>query len=179
MPVVLEFDFLWHENPLIISLLAEGPLTRQQLYERLRERQRRIKTPVGTGLTHSTSSYRYWINQLKAGRIVEEYERILCLTPLGKWVANSGLGTIFERERFTHLICQGCDRPLALLMPLPNTTEVNAEGTLFMDFECPRCHSLHRRCNLSRIAEKDDFMDFYDRAAAELERTLKIEVHRM
>jgi len=103
MPAILELDFLWHENPLIISLLAEGPLARKELYERLRERQRRIRTPVGTGLTHSTRNYRSWVNQLKAGRVIEEHESVLYLTLLGRWVANSTLGSIFERERFTHL----------------------------------------------------------------------------
>ena len=118
---------------------------------------------------------------MKAHRTVKEYGKELSLTPLGEWVASSKLSTIFERERFTSLICTECSSPLeiVLLNPLIDTMEVNAKGTLFMDFICPRCKNIHERLNLSGIAKKSEFVEFYDRAVVELQRSVKIEAQKI
>lgn len=170
MPIISNYDFEWHENPLIVSLLKERPLVRQELYERLRDVQKRKETPIGRVEPHSKGAYGYWIRHLKARGILREDSRILSLTPLGKWVANSRLGNIFERERFTSLICSKCSKSpkIVLLKPLLNTMEVNTKGNLFLDFICPYCGSRSERCNVSGIASKDSFVSFYSQAAVEL-----------
>jgi hypothetical protein len=170
MPIISNYDFEWHENPVIVSLLKGRPLARQELYERLHDVQKHKETPIGRVEPHCKGAYRYWIRHLKAHGILTEDNKILSLTPLGKWVANSSLGTVFERERFSSLTCSKCSKSsgIVLLKPLLNTMEVNASGSPFLDFVCPACGNRSERCNVSGIANKDSFVSFYNQAAAEL-----------
>lgn len=185
MGIISNYDFEWHEKTLMIFLLWQKPLPRDELYKRLRRTQKEKETPIGKFKPHSTRNYNYWLNHLKARRILKEEGKTLELTALGKWVANSKLGTDFERERFTSLVCPECSSPsetaepldIVLLRPLLGTREVNAKGHLFMDFECPRCRTIHTKWNVSGIAKESSFVGFYNQAIKELKHISGIKVH--
>lgn len=176
MAIISSDDSEWHEVAVILSLLKDGSLARNELYQRTRQIQSTVESPIGTGPVHSPGAYAYWIRHFKTAGIVEEYGGILALTALGRWVAASQLGTVQERERFASLLCPQCSSASMKVIrnPLRDTCEVNAKGTLFMNFTCPRCGNLDVRHNLSGIAKKDDFLQFYNQAVMELRRYVSI-----
>lgn len=177
MPTISSDDSEWHEVAIILSLLKDGPLARKELYQRTSQIQSTVESPIGTGAVHSLGAYAYWIRHFKTAGFVEESGNILALTALGRWVAESRPGTVQERERFASLLCPQCTSVSTKVIrkPLWDTCEVNAKGTLFMNFKCPRCGNLDERHNLSGIAKKDEFLSFYNQAVTELRRYVTID----
>lgn len=142
-----EIDPYWHESHLIILILNKGPLPKGELLKNIRQEQKK-RTVLGEKDTaHSKSAYYYWLKSRKNQWVVSERGGMLELTPLGKWIANSQLGTFFDRDDLINFVCPKCIKPgdLALLKPLSDTAETNAKGRLFMRVDCPRCdYSMER-----------------------------------
>jgi len=171
-------DPYWHESHLIILVLNKHPLRKEELFEELRVQQRRRIVLGEKEIIHSKSAYKYWVKNLKNQRVITEYGNMLDLTPLGKWIANSQVGTFFNREDFVYFLCPKCSEPtnLTLLKPLPHTAETNAKGRLFMDVECPRCRYRIERMGMSEILSKDEFIEFYNKVLAELKEKKIVKV---
>jgi len=167
-----KIDPYWHESHLIILILSKGPLPKNELFKRLNQEQKKRTVLGEKEIAHSKSAYSYWLKSRKAQWIVSECENILELTPLGRWIANSNLGTFFDREDFINFMCPKCTKPtdLALLKPLTDTAETNAKGRLFMRVACPRCGYSMARCGISEVLSKGEFMDFYKKALTELQK---------
>jgi hypothetical protein len=168
-----EIDPYWHESYLIILILNKGLISKDELFKKIRQEQKR-RTVLGEKETaHSKSAYHYWLKARKKEWVVSECENTLELTPLGKWIANSKLGTLFDRDDFVvNFVCPKCTRPahLVLLKPLPDTAETNAKGRLFMRVDCPRCEYSVERQGISEALSKGEFMDFYKKALTELQK---------
>jgi hypothetical protein len=170
-------DPYWHEKNLIILILNKGALRKKELFEKIREEQRNRIVFGEKGQTHSKDNYDKWLKSLEKQWIVSRYEDDFKLTPLGKWIAKSQLGTFFERANFAELMCHNCSKPadLTLLKPLPDTAETNVKGRLFMNVECPRCQYSMNRLPISNNLTKNQFINFYNHSVEELKRLLKIE----
>ena len=169
-------DPYWHESGLIILILNRCALRKDELFEQIAQEQRKRIVLGEKEITHSKSAYRYWLKKHKSQWIISEYGDTLDLAPLGKWIADSGLGTFHQRYDFVNLICPKCAEPgdLALLKPLPGMTETNAKGRLFMDLECPRCHYGINRMGISEVLSRDGYIKFYNKALTELQKVVKV-----
>lgn len=171
-------DSEWLENPQVVSILSEGSLSRPELFERLRRVQEVTDTPFGRGGPHSNRTYLRWVRYFEDRGIVEEDGEVLSLTRLGWWVANSKLGTIFQRERFLPLMsCTRCSasQTKVLFKPLIDTRRTNNEEALFMDLQCPKCGDLEKHRNLSPLAKEDGFVGFYNMVIGELRHVISVE----
>ena len=176
MPIISSDDSEWHDVAIILSFLKDRLLARNELYRKISQKQGTMESPIGTRAIHSDGAHAYWIHHFTTAGIVEECGDILRLTALGRWVAESRPGTVQERERFASLLCPQCSSASTKVIrkPLWGTCEVNAKGTLFMSFKCPKCGNLDERHNLSGIAKKDDFLWFYNQAVMEMRRYVSI-----
>jgi len=174
-------DPYWHESNLIILMLNKGSLQKDELFGKIREEQKERAVFGEKGQTHTESAYRYWVKQHENQSVISRCGDRLELTPLGKWWANSELGTFFNRKDFIYLMCPKCTKPadLALLKPLVDTAETNAKGRLFIDVKCPRCQYSENRWPMSEDLTKDQFISFYNHAVGELKRLPKIEAHNI
>jgi hypothetical protein len=164
----------WHEELLAILLLQKGALERKELRRGIRSIQERK-----VSCSHPDSAYNYWIASLKKRGIVDERDRVLKLTGLGRWIAGSNLGTISQRNALTSLICPSCSNSalleFVLCEPLLGTTTVNSKGEARVDVRCPKCGELSQYCNVGGIAKRSEFVHFYNQAVAELGRFVKLE----
>lgn len=169
MGAIIPLSEKWHEEYLLITLLQKEDLDRKEVRERIKDIQKKKMAPFEP---HSNSAYNYWIRSLKKRFIIDEQRQILSLTGLGKWIASSKLGDIFNRNAFVYLMCDKCTNRLykALRTPLPDTIELNAKGDFFMDIKCPNCGSIEHRWGLSSIVGKEHITDFYNQAIEELEQ---------
>lgn len=169
-------DPYWHESYLMILILNQGHLKKNELFEKITQEQKKRTVLGEKEVTHSESAYRYWLKKHQNHWIINDYGDTLELTPLGKWMANSRLGSFFDRENFIGLICSKCARPgdLVVLKLLPDTAETNAKGRLFMDVECPRCHYSEKRVPLSEALSQNEFTKFYNKALTELQKIVKV-----
>lgn len=168
-------DPFWHEEHLTILILNQGALEKPHLFERLAWEQASKFVLGERQITHSTSAYRYWIKRRKDQRLISESGKKLELTSLGKWLANSKLGTLFDRDGLVSLICPQCSKlgHLVLLKPLTHTAETNAKGRLFMDVQCTRCEYSVPRMGITETLSKSDFIRFYNQAVEELRGIVK------
>jgi len=105
-------------------------MRKNELFDEITEEQKKRTVLGEKEVVHSRSAYSYWVNCRESQWVISEYEGALELTPLGKWIANSALGTFFERDDLVELICIRCAKPgdLVFLKPLPDTAETNAKG---------------------------------------------------
>lgn len=172
----------WHENLLTISLLKKGPLQRKELKERIRSIQKAKSATFGPHLPnqyHTYSNYDRWIRDLIKRGIIEEDNRVLSLTSLGKWIASSQLGSLWERHSFLESsVCKKCSNLLnldiVLLAPVLNTIDVNRinrKGEIWVERRCPKCKSVS--IQLSGFS-KGELVKFYNQAVAELKQFVKL-----
>ena len=176
MPIVKGYiDPYWHERHLMILKLNRGPTRKNQLFDEIREEQKKRIVLGEKEVAHSISAYNYWVNRRRSQWVINKHGSILELTLLGKWIANSTLGSFFQRDDLIDLICSKCAKPghLALLKPLPHTAETNAKGRLFMDLQCPRCQNCISRMPVSEVLSEEEFIQFYNKALRELHRITK------
>lgn len=174
MSVIFDnFEQLWHEELVTISLLKQGNHEKGELKRRIREIQ---KQRLSSFSPHSDSAYDYWLRALKNRRIIIEESKMLNLTNLGRWIANGNAGSLQVRNQFAYLICDKCSShaQVVLRTPLTNTLRVNSKGNPFMDVRCPECGSVSSQHNLGSIANKEQFIDFYNQALAELGKFIKV-----
>jgi hypothetical protein len=172
-----EVDPNWHERELIPILLATRPLQKNDLLNRLEEEQKNKIVFGEEGRTHSRSAYRYWINHHEQQCVVNESGGTVELTPLGRWIVTSAVGTVLERNDFLDkFLCNKCirTRSLALLKPVVNTYETNARGRLFADMECPKCACVSQRVPIAEALSVGEFRHFYNNALSELQQTMNI-----
>ena len=169
-------DTYWHESHLILLILNKYPLRKDELFKIIRHEQKKRTVLGERGISHSKSAYNYWVKKRKNQWVISERGNTLELTPLGKWITNSKLGTFFDRDDFVHFICPKCSKlgDLSLLKPLPGKAETNATGRLFMSFQCPRCDHSADRWGISEVLSKDEFMNFYTNALTELQKIVRI-----
>ncbi|MEA3442327.1 MAG: hypothetical protein U9R04_02395 [Chloroflexota bacterium] len=175
----------WHEKLLTISLLEKGPLQRKELKKRIRSIQKANSASFEPHLSnqyHSYSNYNHWICNLIERGVIEEDDRGLTLTSLGKWVASSKLGSLFERDSFLQsFICKKCaTHPnIVLLAPLLDTidaTRLNTKGHIWLNLRCPRCGTVTLQKHLT---SKDELVSFYNQAVAELGKFVKLEASKI
>lgn len=167
----------WHESHLLIQIMNTGSLPRKELLNRVREEQSKIEVLGEVGITQSRSAYVYWLKQHTADRIATESEGQPRLTALGRWIANSEIGTVEDKYLFIcNLACRDCrkkDGYIVILKLETGTVTTGSNERLFADTECPRCG---KRENGQRVYEGfsvDQFVRFYDRAISELRKTLR------
>jgi hypothetical protein len=182
MGVIIEVDGIWHEADLIVLLLQKQRLGRKELKAKLRNVQQGMEKEgrVAWG-PHSYSAYNYWIKSLKESMIIDENNRVLSLTGLGRWIASSALGNIHQRDSFAQLICEKCStcNDIVLCAPIVSTARVNSKGAPFMDMRCPKCGSLSGQNNLGGIASEHEFVRFYNQALDELAKFVKLEARKI
>jgi len=177
----------WHEELLTISLLQKGSLQRKELKKRIRSIQKAKSPsfePYLCNQYHSYDNYDRWIRDLiKRGIINEdEYNRVLGLTSLGKWLATSKLGSLFERNSFLEsFICKKCSSlsnvvPLTPLLDTIDATRLNTKGHIWVNLRCPRCGTVSSQKHLT---SKDELVRFYNQAVAELGKFAKLEAQKM
>lgn len=176
-----------HEELLIISLLRKGTLQRKELKERIRSIQKAKSASFEPHLPnqyHSNSAYNYWIRYLKKREIIaeDEFNKVLSLTSLGKWIASSKLGSLFERNSFLEsFICKKCSAlpNIVLLAPLLDSIDasrINAKGQIWVDLRCPKCRSM-----ITHLLgfSNGELVKFYNQAVAELGQFVKLEASRI
>lgn len=176
MPIIEGYiDPYWHERHLMTLVLNKGSMRKHELFDEIREEQKKRTVLGEKEVAHSTSTYNYWVKRRESQWIINERKSTLELTPLGKWIVNSALGTFFERDDFVNLICSKCAKPgdLVLLKPLPHTVETNTKGRLFMDLQCPRCQNHISRMPISEVLSDKEFIQFYNKALRELHGIIK------
>ena len=170
-------DPYWHESHLMILILSRAPLRKEVLFEKVREEQKKRTVLGEKEITHSRSAYNYWLNKHLNRWIINKGRDTLELTGLGRWIADSHLGSFFHRDGFlSNFTCPNCSKPadVALLRPLLDTAETNREGRLFMDVDCPRCGYRIKRTGISEAFSKDEFVEFYNKALTELHKTASV-----
>ncbi|MBN2099958.1 MAG: hypothetical protein JW753_10235 [Dehalococcoidia bacterium] len=166
----------WHERYLIVRAPSKRPMRTTDLLANIMEEQGRRIGLRGMPMRHCPGNHKK-VSEHRKRWVVEERGSVLALTPLGRWIANSRLATLTERDKFVQrFICPLCFKPpsLALLRPLPQTAEVNARGDLFTDSECPVCGYTDPRMSIGKKQAVNDFIVFYNAALARLERTAKV-----
>ena len=94
----------WHESLILIQVMNARRVPRRELFNLVREQQSKKKVLGEEGITHSRSAYVYWLKEHVAYRIAVEGEGQPRLTALGKWIANSQIGTLDDRYMF---VCNG------------------------------------------------------------------------
>lgn len=168
-------DPCWHEAYLMVLMLNRGSMRRAELFDRIREEQKKRVVLGEKGQAHSKRNYGSWVKRREDQWVISERGGTLELTPLGKWIANSRLANFFERDDFIDLICSSCAKPgdLVFLKPLPHTAETNAKGRLFMDLQCPRCQNCISRMPISEVLSEEEFIQFYNKALRELHGIIK------
>ncbi|MCD6297296.1 MAG: hypothetical protein J7M30_09090 [Deltaproteobacteria bacterium] len=141
----------WHEELLSISLLGKNPLRREELKKRIRSIQKERSAffePHLPNRYHSYSNYNHWLCNLIERGVIEEDDGELRLTSLGKWIARSKLGSLFERNSFLkNFVCKKCSSPsnMVLLTPLLDTIDtntINVKGQIWVDLRCPNCGAI-------------------------------------
>lgn len=175
--VGVRVDPNWHESHLLIQLMNTGRMPRKELFNRVREEQSKIKVLGEEGITHSKSAYTYWLRNLMADQVATESEGQPRLTALGRWVANSEIGTVEDRYLFIcNITCPDCrknDGYMVILKLERSSVTTDPEERLFADTECPRCG---KRKNGKRVYDSfsvDQFIRFYDQAISELTGTAR------
>jgi copper chaperone CopZ len=161
---------------LIIQILNSSPMLRTDLFKHVRQQQAKIPAPVETGYTQSTSTYRKHLKSLMELNMTTERDSQVCLTPLGKWLANSKIGTLEDRYLFiNNLTCLNCKNTgyFALLKIDPSTETTNAKGELSMSTKCPRCGYPDNKDGVSEVLTTSQFVNFYNQAISELQRVAK------
>jgi rubrerythrin len=173
----------WHEELLSISLLGKSSLSipREDLKRTIRSIQKErsaLYKPHVPDQCHSNSSYDYWIRDLKKRGVIEEENGELRLTNLGKWIARSDLGRLFERNSFLEtFICKKCSSLISvvLLTPLLDTIDpktVNVKkGTIWIDLRCPICSDI---VTTKLEFNRDTLTRFYNQAVEELGQLVKL-----
>ena len=180
MVIIKGIDPESHENLLTISLLRNGMLSRNELKERIRRIQEIKWSP--NSKPHAYRTYDKWIRDLIRRGIVERLGDQVKLTDLGKWIANSNLGDIFERNSFLDtFICKRCSSysRVVLLTPLLETinqNRTNIKGEIFVDLRCPKCEAV---CPQTHLGPKNKLIEFYNRAVRELEEYVSLEAQRV
>ncbi|OGO08705.1 MAG: hypothetical protein A2Y61_06640 [Chloroflexi bacterium RBG_13_60_13] len=159
------------EGLVILSMLLEEPLAEPELRRRLRAVRGKQLAPR----SHLYSSHDKWIRNLKNDGLIRESGGVLRLTGLGYWIADSQLGTPFQRYSLVMLRCQICSPLFVLRTPLPETIARNPRGYLVMDMSCPRCGDHTRRYPWGGIASRDEFIEFYNLALPELQQSAGLE----
>ena len=170
------------ERWLIIKLLKEGKLNRRELKERIRSKQKEEFARFGAE-PHTDGTYDKWIRDLKKRGIIQEFNKELRLTALGKWLANSNLDSLFGRDSFLHVfIYKKCSSPpdgVVLVTPLVDTideSKINVRGLVWVDLKCPRCGTLFPQ---NHLRPKDELVKFYNQAIVELGQFVKLEAQRI
>ena len=159
------------EELAILSILLDEPLAEPELRRRLRALRGKQLAPRA----HLYSSHDKWIRNLKNDGLIRESGGVLRLTGLGYWIADSQLGTPFQRHSLVMLRCQICSPLFVLRTPLPETIAHNPRGYLVMDMSCPRCGDYTRRYPWGGIASRDEFIRFYNLALPELRQSAGLE----
>jgi hypothetical protein len=159
------------EELAILSILLEEPLAQPELRRRLRALRGKQLAPR----SHLYSSHDKWIRNLKNDGLIRESGGVLRLTGLGYWIADSQLGTPFQRNSLVMLRCQICSPLFVLRTPLLETIAHNPRGYLVMDMSCPRCGDQTRRYPWGGIANRDEFIRFYNLALPELQQSAGLE----
>jgi len=164
-------DPYWHERHLMVLILNRSSMRKPELFDRVRIEQKKRDVLGEKGQAHSRRNYDHWVERRTDQWVIVENEGTLELTGLGKWIANSRLGTFFDRDDFIELICSNCAKPgdLVFLKPLQGTSETNAKGRLFMDLQCPRCQNRISRMPISEVLSEEEFIQFYNKALRELD----------
>lgn len=166
-------DPSWHESHLLIEVLNRGFMPKKQLFKQIREQQKEKIVLGQKRITHSDSAYRYWLKSHIEHQIAIEKGEQVGLTSLGKWIANSEIGTLEDRYFFiSNLHCLDCKKAgyVVILKPEETTATTNSNGTLFMGTDCPRCGQKENRTRMSDGLSLDQFIRFYDRAISELRK---------
>jgi hypothetical protein len=182
MAIIKGIDPESHENLLAISLplLRNGMLSRNELKERMRRIQETKWSP--NFKHHEYRTYDKWIRVLVQRGIVERLGDQVKLTDLGRWIANSNLGDIFERDSFLDtFICKRCSSysRVVLLTPLLETINenwTNIKGEIFVDLRCPKCEAVSPPTHLG---PKNKLIEFYNRAVRELEEYVSLEAQQV
>lgn len=162
----------WHESHLLIQLMNVSPMPRKELFNRVREEQSKKMVLGEVGITHSRSAYAYWLKEHIADGIATESQGKLRLTALGKWIANSEIGTLEDRYIFIcNVACPDCkkkDGYIVILKLEKDTAITNPKGMLFANTECSRCGKKKNRKRMYKGFFVDQFIRFYDQAVLEL-----------
>jgi len=172
MPITKGYiDPYWHEGYLMVLILNRGSMRKPELFDSVRIEQKKRDVLGEKGQAHYKSNYNHWVERRIDQLVIVECEGMLKLTGLGKWIANSRLGTFFDRDDFIKFICSNCAKPgdLVFLKPLQNTSETNAKGRLFMDLHCPKCQNHISRMPISDVLSEEEFIQFYNKALKELD----------
>ena len=104
------------------------------------------------------------------------------LTDLGRWIANSNLGVIFERDSFLDMfICRRCRSysRVVLLTPLLETINenwTNIKGEVWVNLQCPKCEAVSPQ---TKLWPKNKLIEFYSRAVRELEEYVSLEAQKV
>lgn len=162
----------WHESHVLIQLMNIGPMPRKELFNRVHEEQSKKKVLGEVGITHPKRGYLYWLKNHITDQIAIESEGQPWLTALGKWIANSEIGTLEDKYIFicnlTCLDCRKKDGYIAILKLEKGTVITNPEGRLFADTECSLCGKRKKRKHMHEGFSVDQFIRFYDQAISEL-----------
>jgi ssDNA-binding Zn-finger/Zn-ribbon topoisomerase 1 len=152
-------------------------MPRKELFNRVHEEQSKKKVLGEVGITHPKRDYLYWLRNHIADQIAIESEEQPRLTALGKWIANSEIGTLEDKYIFIcNVTCPDCrkkDGYIAILKLEKGTAVTDLEGRLFADTECPRCGKRKNRKRVYEGFSVDQFSRFYDQAISELIETAK------
>jgi hypothetical protein len=180
MAIIKGIDPESHENLLTISLLRNGMLSRNELKERIRRIQETKWSP--NFKPHAYRTYDYRIRDLIRRGIVERLGHQVKLTDLGRWIANSNLGDIFERDSFLDMfICRRCRSysRVVLLTPLLETINenwTNIKGEVWVNLQCPKCEAVSPQ---TKLWPKNKLIEFYSRAVRELEEYVSLEAQKV
>jgi len=180
MGIIKGIDPESHENLLTVSLLRNGALSRSELKERIRRIQEAKWAPDFK--PHEYRTYDHWIRDLIGRGIIERIDNQLRLTNLGRWIANSDVGDMFERDSFLYtFICRRCSSysKVVLLTPLLETINesmTNIKGEIWVDLRCPKCGIVSPQ---TKLWPKNRFVEFYNRVATELEKYVSLEAHKV
>ena len=180
MAIIKGIDPESHEHLLLISLLRDGMLSKNELKERIRRIQE-TKWPPNVK-PHAYGTYDKWIHALIRRGIIERLGGQVKLTDLGRWIANSNLGDIFERDSFLDtFICKTCNSysRVVLLTPLLETINenwTNVRGEIYVNLRCPKCQAVSPQ--QAHLWPKNKLIEFYNRAVRELEEYVSLEAQK-
>ena len=180
MGIIKGIDPESHENLLIISLLRHGMLSRNELKDRIRRIQETKWSPISE--PHKDKTYNKWIRDLIQRGIIERHGYQVKLTDLGRWIANSNLGDIFERDSFLDtFICRKCSSSsrVVLLTPLLETineNRTNIKGEIMVNLRCPKCEAVSPQ---TKLWPKDKLTEFYNHAIREREEYVSLEAQKV
>ena len=177
MPITGGIDPDWHESHLLIQLMNVSSTPRKELFNRVHEEQSKKMVFGEVGITHPKRGYLYWLRNHIADQIAIESEGRAQLTALGKWIANSEIGTLENKYIFIwNVACPDCrkkDGYIVILKLEKGTVITDKEGMIFADTECSRCGKKKKRKHVHEGFSINQFIRFYDQAISELTETAR------